>query len=151
MSKEVQIVELTAQPAAVIEFKTTHATLPQKLGDAYTALYKYLQQVGAPMAGPPFALYRDVSGPEWTVVAGFPVSQPVAPEGDITMGEMPGGKAAMMQHLGPYEQLSASWGVLEKWIEAQGHSKNALAWELYTNDPDHTPPEQLETLLYWQI
>jgi effector-binding domain-containing protein len=151
MSLKVEIVDVKSQPAATITLKTSQATIPDDLGRAYGALHAYLQKTGVPFAGPPFALYRDVSGPEWTVVAGFPVAKLVEGEGEIEAGETPGGQAAMTWHTGPYDKLAETWNGFDAWFKAMGHDRSGLAWESYVSDPDTTAPSELKTQLFWHI
>jgi effector-binding domain-containing protein len=151
MALEVKIVDVQSQPAATITLKTTQATIAPDMGQAYGTLHTFIQTTDSQFAGPPFALYQDVSGPEWTVVVGFPVTRPIQGKGDIQPGETPSGKAAMTLHIGPYSKLMDSWNLFAEWIKAQGYKMEALGWESYVDDPDTTPESDLKTELYWAI
>ncbi len=85
--------------------------------------------------------------------AAITVSQPVAPEGDIGVQEIPAGRYAVMTHRGPYEKLSQTWGQLcGQWLPGSGHRvRSAPSFEIYRNDPNSTPPEDLVTDVHLPI
>lgn len=149
MPLDVEFVDLTPKPAAVIVLKTSQAAISNDLGQAYAAVAQHLHRSGTSPAGPPFAIYDAMAGDEWTVTAGFPVAQPITGEGVVKAGETPGGRAAHVVHTGPYEKLPETWKALEAWVKEHGHTMTSVAWESYIDDPETTPPDQLRTLLYW--
>ena len=75
------------------------------------------------------------------------VSVDFTPQGEIGRREVPGGEYAVARHVGPYNQLSATYlELLGRWLPASGREPAALPTvERYWNDPDSTPPEELET------
>lgn len=151
MTLDVTFVDLQSQPAAIIELKTSHEAIGNDLGRAYGTLAQHLQSSGTQMAGPPFAIYNAMDGDEWTVTAGYPVATPITAEGTIKPGETPGGRAAQVLHVGPYDKLGDKWRALERWAKENGHSMTNVAWESYIDDPDTTDPTKLRTLLYWHV
>ena len=85
--------------------------------------------------------------------AAITVTQPVKPEGDIGVQEIPAGRYAVSTHRGPYEKLAETWTQLcGQWLPRSGHRpRSAPSFEIYRNDPNRTPPEQLVTDLYVPI
>lgn len=85
--------------------------------------------------------------------AAIVVDRPVQPEGDVGVQEIPAGAHAVTTHRGPYEKLHESWSALcGQWLPRSGHAmRNAPSFEIYRNDPNRTPPEQLVTDLYVPI
>lgn len=71
----------------------------------------------------------------------------VEPEGKVGVQEVAGGDYATALHQGPYENLAQTYAQLcGEWIPAQGREiAGAPSVEVYLNDPNTTPPEQLRT------
>lgn len=85
--------------------------------------------------------------------AAMTLNRPVGPEGEIGVQELPGGTYAVATHRGPYEKLSETWAqVCGQWLPSSGHAaRNAPCFEIYRNNPQMTPPEQLVTDVYVPI
>lgn len=67
--------------------------------------------------------------------------------GEIGRRQVPGGEYAVARHTGPYDQLASTYvELLGRWLPASGRAPEALPTvEVYWNDPDATPAEELET------
>lgn len=75
------------------------------------------------------------------------------PEGEVNPFTIPEGEYAVCRHVGPYEKLKESWGWLAgEWLPAsgKGFGKN-VCFEMYMNDPETTPPEELITDIYLSV
>lgn len=107
---------------------------------------------GVAIAGPPFGFYPRKPTDTVAVMVGFPVSAPVAPDGDVTAFELPGGRVVTGLHIGPYEDLRASYRELAEWAAAEGHSLAGHVWESYLTDPgEHPDPATWQTRLTWPL
>lgn len=73
------------------------------------------------------------------------VGPDVAGEGDVAIGEVPGGPYAVVVHKGPYDRLKETYAEFcGRWIPASGREmRYAPPVEIYINDPETTPPEDL--------
>lgn len=82
--------------------------------------------------------------------AAVTVGPDFTPEGDIQVRELPGGRYAVATHLGPYEKLAAAWQEAEgRLIPAAGlRFREGECFEVYLNDPNSVPPEQIRTDIY---
>jgi len=78
------------------------------------------------------------------------VDDTVEPEGDINVQVIPGGEYAVATHRGPYTKLIETYGKLYgEWAPQSGRVvKPAPCFEIYRNDPESTPPEELITDVY---
>jgi effector-binding domain-containing protein len=52
---------------------------------------------------------------------------------------LPGGKAASVVHLGPYETIADTYASLQEWLLATGHGELGPMWEVYWTDPESEP------------
>lgn len=75
------------------------------------------------------------------------VSDKFAPEGDIGVQDVSGGPYAVTVHKGPYERIGQTYAALMgQWIPAQDREPaSASCLEIYLNNPQQTPPEELLT------
>jgi len=73
-----------------------------------------------------------------------------APIGEIGVQTVPGGRHAVFLHRGPYENFSATYDAIYRdWLPQSGESlRDAMAFELYLNTPDTTPPADLRTEIW---
>ena len=65
----------------------------------------------------------------------------------IAIRTMPGGRFASAIHKGPYQDVHESWGKLYEWTANQGYEPKSPCRDLYLNDPDDVPEEELLTEL----
>lgn len=139
---------LVEQPTLVMRGKVAVVEMPQFLGKAYGAVETRLAEVGGTYAGPPFARYRalDEKFEEFEVEAGFPVIAPVDGDEHVASSTLPGGKAAVTWHVGPYEKLGPAYEAVMKWITERNGVPIGDAWEVYHSDPGVEPnPERWRT------
>jgi effector-binding domain-containing protein len=94
---------------------------------------------GVAITGPPFGFYPRKPTDTVEVVVGFPVSAPVTPDSDVIPFELPAGRVVTGIHVGPYEDLEASYRKLTGWVAAQGLSLADHMWESYLTDPRAEP------------
>ena len=75
------------------------------------------------------------------------VGDQVQAEGDIGIQTIPAGEYAVAIHRGPYAGLAQTYARLcGEWIPQQGRElRSAPAIEIYRNNPNDTPPEELVT------
>ncbi|MEZ4684322.1 MAG: GyrI-like domain-containing protein [Caldilineaceae bacterium] len=71
----------------------------------------------------------------------------IAPTGNVEIQVLPAGRWAVFQHKGPYNTLWQSWNVAYRdWLPRSGERpRDVPPVEVYLNNVNHTPPEQLHT------
>ena len=146
-----EVREQPAQPALSIRARTSVQDLPAVIGKAYGAIAQYVGGLGEAPAGPPFAAYYNMDMQDLDVEMGFPVRKPMAGQGEIKAGQIPGGKAATCLHTGPYSDLRLAYQALWDWIKERGFQTTGVVYEMYLNDPTQTPPQELKTLLSFPL
>jgi len=78
------------------------------------------------------------------------VGEDFEPSGDIGVQTVAGGEYAMTTHTGPYSQLGRTYSeFLGQWLPRSGRElRDTPCFEVYLNDPQGTPPEELLTDIY---
>jgi len=151
MSYKCEVKEQPAQVTLAIRTRASVQELPQAIGEAYGAIAQYLGELGEYPAGPPFVAYYNADMQNLDVEIGFPVSRKLPGKGDIQVGEIPGGKVATCLHVGPYSEIEPAYTALSEWTIENGHEVTGVAYEVYLNDPEETPPEELQTQIVFPL
>ncbi|MFH0866072.1 MAG: AraC family transcriptional regulator [Bacteroidota bacterium] len=78
------------------------------------------------------------------------IRKDVAPEGDIGVKTLAGGKYAVFRHNGPYEKFSETYNyIFSNWIaKSKAELRNVPCLEIYLNSPGKIKPENLKTDIY---
>ena len=151
MSYKCEVKEQTTQPTLAIRTRVSVQDLPQTFGKAYRAIAQYLGELGEQPAGPPFAAYHNMDMQNLDVEIGIPVSRKLAGRDDIQAGEIPGGKAATCLYVGPYAEIEPAYTALSEWMKDNGYKATGVAYEMYLNDPEETPPQELQTQIAFPL
>jgi len=61
---------------------------------------------------------------------------------------MPGGPCAMVRLEGPYTELTSVYAKLQGWLEKEGYTRAAEAYEVYLTDPNTTQADKNITEVY---
>jgi effector-binding domain-containing protein len=151
MTYQCQFINLPARPALSIRTNTAMSELPQAIGKAYAAIAQYLGEMGEEPAGLPFAAYFNMDIQNLDVEMGFPVSKQLPGKGNIQSGEIPGGKIATCVHTGPYSEMAPAYHALTQYVQDNGFETTGVAYEMYLNDPDSTPPPEVKTQIVFPL
>jgi fermentation-respiration switch protein FrsA (DUF1100 family) len=109
---------------------------------------------GLTVDGPPIVRYLEWGGATADLEIGFPVAGPAAaieglpaavPGAGPGRSALPGGRCVVAEHVGPYQDLPATWGRLMAWVWDRGLEPAGPVWESYTDNPDLTEPALLRT------
>lgn len=151
MTHQFELRDRQPQPTLVIRTRASVQDMPQVLGQAWGAIMHYAGPTGHQPSGAPFVAYHNMDMQDLDLEIGFPFAQKLEGEGEVLAGEIPGGKAAGCLHVGPYDQLRAAYEALGKWMEANGYTPRGVAYESYLNDPHTTPPDELQTDIFFTL
>ena len=144
----VWIVERLPEEAAVVSVEGSVAELPAKMGEAFRVTAEAITDAGAAFAGPPFTRYHDF-GQTIRADAGFPVAGPMRPTPPVSMIELPGGRAVMTTHVGPYSAIGEAWERATTWMAEHGLHPTSAPWERYLTGPDEPGPPVTEVV--WPV
>jgi effector-binding domain-containing protein len=150
---EYEIAEKQVLPQLALTHRTrvTMETMGDRIGAAFGVLVAHAGKTGADWAGPPFILYPEDCEGEFEIVVCMPVV-PGAEGGDgVEVEEVPGATVASTVHVGPYAQVGQAYVALQKWMTDNGRRPAGMMREIYLNDPDSVPPEQLMTEVDWPV
>lgn len=143
---DVRELVLEERPAAVCRQRLEVTEIGTWIGPAFGRVMQAVMAAGLRPTGMPFARYTRVpdTAAAFEVEAGFPVSAPL-PEGapgapdDVVPSRLPGGPAAVVEHLGPYDAMTPAYEAVEKWIAERGGSPDGSPWECYYSEPTDDP------------
>lgn len=152
MPYTITVEELEPEPVLSIRLTTTMAELGQSTGAALQEVAKELAGQGVAPAGPAFLTcpLPDAGG-QVDIEVGWPVAQPVVPSGRAQPGELPGGRAAVTTHVGPYADVEPAFEAMTEWLRDHGEAPAAAPSERFLNDPTSTAPAELRTRITWPL
>jgi effector-binding domain-containing protein len=133
------IAMLELRHAAVMHVVGRPEQLPSLLSEAFAATMQQVAASGAQVAGPPFARYLAL-GEQMEAEAGFPYVGTLVPTDRVHDAILPGGRAVLTTHVGPYDEIAGAWQRLDAWIREQGLEASSPPWESYLTGPDDPGP-----------
>ena len=151
MDYKCEVKELPAQPVLSIRTKSAVQGLPQVLGVSLGAIAQYLGSLGENPTGAPFVAYYNMDMQNLDIEIGFPVSRPLAGQGNIQPNQIFGGKLATCLHVGPYSDIRPAYDALTQFIKEKGVEPTGVAYEFYLNDPQTVQPSELQTQIYFPL
>jgi effector-binding domain-containing protein len=135
---EVELHELHPREAAVVSLHLTAEGIAEAIGGAFGEVAGAMATAGVDLAGPPFTRYFSF-GPTFDAEAGFPVMRPAPDIGRVHPARLPGGRVASVVHIGPYESIKDTYGVLMARVGEMGLQPLGPMWEVYWSDPEAEP------------
>ena len=149
---QIEVIELSPQPALVIERQAALEELAANVGDVLPRVQAHLAGHDAAPSGLPFMRFLDLTQ-KFTVTIGFPIDSNIEAEGDIERRQLPGGKAVTALFTGPPSGLVAAWDAVIDYADAQGYRRTSPwggvgGWQVYLNDPAVVGAANAQTRLY---
>lgn len=134
-----QIVQTTAQPAAIIHLTVPRSEIQHVMGPARAELMAAVAAQGIAPTGAWFTHHLKMQPDTFDFEIGVPVATPIAEAGRVKAGQLPAAKVARTVYHGGYEGLSGGWGELMGWIAAEEHTAAPDLWECYLTGPESGP------------
>lgn len=155
MSNSAQLpkrIHLTEQKVAAVRERVPMASLTDFFARAFGTVMTVVQRHGASPAGPPFARYRGMPGETVDVEAGFPITGNFEQTDGVAIGTLPESDAYEALHIGPYDTLQQTYGIIQQQMAAEGVNPGDSMWEYYLSDPETEPdPAKWQTRVIWPI
>jgi effector-binding domain-containing protein len=136
---DVEVVDLEAQPVAVVRGHVTQENIAAFLGRTFGEVLEALAEQGVAPAGPPFGRFLP-TGDGFDVEAGFPSARPVAPSGRVEPCQLPAGPAARVVHRGDYGGVAVAYETVAAWVASHGYVATEPPWESYLDGPEVAEP-----------
>ena len=147
-----ELIDLDPSPAAVVRETVPVNELPAFFDRVFGAVAGVVVSQGVKLDGEPFAFYAGAPTDVVEVAAGFRVSAPIEPSGDVVPMDLPGGRAVTMVHTGPYDSMDKAYHEMHGWMAAQGLTPAGHMWESYLSDPSKEPdPSTWRTKIVWPV
>jgi effector-binding domain-containing protein len=118
--------------------------------DAFKTLYGYLDRQGIKPVGPPMAIYTSTDDAGFQYRVAVPIEAPPAnpPQGDLTVGKSPAGKAYRFVHRGSYDSMDATYEAITNFLDEKAIEAQDLFIEEYVTDPLKTAEDKLVIDVY---
>jgi effector-binding domain-containing protein len=145
----IEVHELHPREVAVVRVEVPVTGLPNAFGEAICEIESRMAEAGVEVAGPPFARYLELAAERIVAEIGCPVWRPAPHVGRVYPGQLPGGRVATILHVGPYDGLADTYGILERWLTESGATAAGPMWEVYWSDPNAEPdPATWRTVIH---
>ena len=149
---ELERVVVDAQDFAFQESATPESAEAYRVDmrEAVTAVSAFLKQNNLASAGAPLAVMVKGADGKQNLRAGQPFEGP-APVGpsSVDVGKTPSGPALKVLYTGPYGGMTPTYAKLDAYAKAHRLEPRGSPWEVYIDDPDKTPAEQMRTEIYF--
>ena len=147
-SVEVTLCELPPKRAAIVRISGSVPDMPVLMDRAFSVTSRAISSAGARFAGHPFARYT-AFGEHIEAAVGFPFVGDVQASDGIEITELPGGRTAMVRHIGPYDEIGLAWERGTVWMKEHGLTPSGPAWECYLTGPKDPGPPITE--VFWPL
>ena len=146
--------ELSEQPAQAtlsIRTRTKMENLPQVIGQAYHAIFEYLNEIKESPVGAPFTAYYNLDMEDLDVEMGFPVAKPLTGRDNIKPSTIPAGKQLAYLYKGSYQGMAPIYEAMAQWMQENGYTPVGTAYEFYFNSPEEVPESELLTRIMFPL
>ena len=153
MPYDVQIMEEKPQLVAATRIHTNLRQIGTDIGSGFGALMGALSRESVSVSGAPLIVYHDVidEQTDGDLEICVPVDGAITGDSEVYGRELEGATVAATIHRGPYEQIGPAYHTLTGWISEHGHEIAGPSREIYLNDPQVVPPEELLTRVEFPI
>ncbi len=152
MPYDIQVIEAPPQVVAATRIHTTLHRIGEDIGKGFGTLMQVMGREGVAGSGPPLIVYHDVIDED--TAGDIEICVPVAGDisgDDVYTRELEGGTVASAVHRGPYAEIGPAYHTLTGWISEHGHEIAGPPREIYLNDPQTVPPEEILTRVEFPI
>jgi effector-binding domain-containing protein len=143
-----------AEPVVAVSTRTPYPGLRPFFDAAYPRLFAHVARCGGAVVGPPGASYGDGDGidhDDLAVTAWLPVDAPLPGAGDIEAAELPDTRLAVALHVGPYGDMTATYGAIGRWVAEHDRAVTGPLQEMYLVGPPAADPTSWRTEVGWPV
>jgi effector-binding domain-containing protein len=131
-----EIVQVAAQPIAVIPITVPRSEIRHVMGPGLRELLAAVAEQGLSPSGPWFTHHLRITPDKFEFEIGVAVATPITPAGRMKAGVRPAGTVARTVFHGGYEGLPTAWQEFDAWIAGEGHTREGDLWEYYVAGPE---------------
>jgi DNA-binding transcriptional MerR regulator len=147
---ELNVVEVPEATYAVIRERAPQEQMGEVIPRLIEQTGAWAQGVG--VTGPPVSICPMDSEGYIDVRVGWPVATGEEPPAPIEYVTCPETRAVVYRHVGPYEELAATYRRLAEAMDAAGIEPGAEPREIYESDPQEvTDPRDYVTQIVWPV
>ena len=153
VQRALEVREEPEQRIVSIHSKASEENIGQTIGQTIGRVRGFLAERGIEPAGAPICVTEPWSD-EGTMEldTGWPVAADVETEPPFDAVTLPGSRALVMRHVGPYEELHTSYRLMCETMEEHGLRPTGRSREVYLTDPEEVPnPADYVTEIVWPI
>ncbi len=150
MDSMIRMVEFENTPCLAIHSQVANDIIGMAVGKAIREVAEHITNNGSSPSRAPFVFYHGFDDKVTTMDCGWPVAADIPETDSIKVFHLPGGKAAHVRHVGPYEGLMGTYQKLMLFLEEEGLKAGPM-WEYYLNSPEEVLPQELITEIYWLV
>lgn len=143
-----------AEPIVAVSTRTSHPGLQEFFDATYPRLFAHVATFGAAVVGPPGASYGEGDGidhDDLAVTAWLPVDGALPGDGDIEAGQLPETRLAVALHVGPFGDMTGTYGALGRWVAEHDRVVTGPLQELYLVGPPAADPMTWRTEVGWPV
>ncbi len=157
---------VTRERVSVLKITATAGMfqMPKVMGGGFMRIAAFMEAQGCAPKQAPYARYLHVDWDEFanegkltaffkmfsrkfTFEMAFPLECDLDGEGEIELGELPGGRYVQCLHRGPYHKVGKTYEQMQAWMAKEGYRPGAESVEIYMNDPREVAKSDLETVV----
>lgn len=138
-TQEIEVRVLEEQTTAAMFDTLTVGEIGGWLPEAFQRVGDYLSTHDLGPAGMPYARFRRLDEDRFQVEAGFPAATEVEGDGEVVPSQLPPCRAAVVTHVGPYDEMLDAYEALVTWLAEHEREPVGDPWEVYLTDPQEQP------------
>lgn len=131
-----RIIEIPAQPIALIHIETPRSNMQQVMGPGIGEVMAAVRAQGVGPNGPWFAHHLKMTPEAFDFDICMPVSAAVSAVGRVQPGLRPALTVVRTVYRGPYEGLGEAWHEFTGWTQANGYKTAGDLYECYLVGPE---------------
>ena len=145
----VEIHDVPPTPLAVLRRQVSATELARVVPECCGRVWKTLQAQGV-RGGRHVAVYWDGA---IRLEVGVEVAEPFTEQDGVVRSNTPGGRVAVVTHLGPYAGLGQAHAAVREWAKTSGHRLAGPNWEIYGHWQDawNADPSLIRTDVCYQV
>jgi DNA-binding transcriptional MerR regulator len=146
---KLEVVDVRDRQVLLARERTDTDSISEVIPRLIMETHARLQESGGRFVGAPLCVcpFPDADGTA-EIAVGWPVDQQDLPGVET----LPGGRALVLEHRGPYEELGRSYRLMSEAMEERGLVPAGAPVERYESNPEEVPdPKDYVTIIEWPI